>query len=81
MFSIFETLHKLHPILPAVWFVVFVNGIGASTVYCVVQRMPVDIGRVWQLAKQKKLGAMYVVGSWPFMCLFIVMALLFAQTK
>jgi hypothetical protein len=76
MLSIFATLHNLHPLLPVVWFVIFVNGISGPTVYCIVQRMPVDIGRVWQLAKQRRPGAMYVIGSWAFMCLFTVITLL-----
>ena len=75
MTTIFSALYSVHPALPAIYLVLFINGVLAPNVYCVVQRMPVDISRIWNLARQDKVGAKFVIWSWVVFGLVSVLVL------
>lgn len=72
-------MYGLHPLLPAVWLLVFVQGLVVPAIYFLVQKMPARVDMVWDRAKDGKAGAKLVVASWlatAMACAFAVLLVL-----
>jgi hypothetical protein len=76
MQTIFVALYKLHPVLPALWLLVFAHGLLAPAIFCMVKKLPYDIGLIWKQAKDGNSGARYAIGSWLSLAIAGIGALL-----
>jgi hypothetical protein len=76
MATIFAALYEIHPVMPAFYLALLANGVAAPGLYCVVKGIPLDISRIWNLARQGNGGARYAVGSWVVFALASALLLL-----
>jgi len=75
MSTIFQTLYNLHPLLPMVYLVIMGNGLIGPAIYCAVCRVPYDITRILELAREGAHGARYALFSWGFFAVASVLAI------
>jgi len=75
---IFNPLYDLHPALPIIWCLLLANGLLAPAIYSAIAKIPYDIGRIWQLARDGSAGAKYAVLSWAVFAIATVGAFAFA---
>lgn len=61
MNAIFDPLHALHPLLPALYVLLLVFGAGAPSIYVLVRKMPYDITLIWKNARQGDAFARVVI--------------------
>ncbi len=76
MQTLFAALHKLHPLLPALWLLVFAHGLLVPGIFCMVKKMPYDIGLIWKQARSGSAGARYAIASWASLAVAGIVALL-----
>jgi len=64
MSAVFQTLYNLHPALPLLYLAIMGNGLIGPAIYCAVSRVPYDITRILELARNGARGARYALFSW-----------------
>ncbi len=64
MRTVFEVLHAVHPLAPALFLLVMANGLLAPALLAAVAKVPYDIGKVRALAKAGNAAAKYSYYSW-----------------
>lgn len=76
---VFDVLHAVHPLLPALYLVTFCAGVILPGVYCVVRKCPYSIGIIWKNAKNQDFFAkitIAVYGVFAFLSALVVLVLL-----
>jgi hypothetical protein len=61
MTQIFIVLYQIHPLLPAVYLLVFAAGVFAPAIYCLVRNIPYSLGIIWEKSKEGDLFARAVI--------------------
>jgi hypothetical protein len=74
--TLFVALYQLHPALPALWLLVFAHGLLVPGIYCMVRKIPYDVGLIWKKARSGSAGARYAIASWLSLAVAGVGALL-----